>query len=267
MAEKKEHKIVSADTGEEMTAADIAEAKEKAKEHKIVEAAPVGNATAYRAGAIGLWVLAIVFEVLALLVLLGKINLHFLPTLWQLIIFLVLDLAAVIAGSQLWKKANHIKPASEKNKVLFWLWNNMGVIVACIAFIPLIILILINKDIDKKTKVIATVVAIIALLIGGAASIDYNPVSQEQLVAAQETLADENVYWTRFGGVYHTHEDCYHLNRSDTLVTGTVEQAIAAKKTRLCKNCATLDDITGIETDNAAVDEAAIQELEESLGD
>ena len=253
MADKKEHKIVSADTGEETSVEAVEAANKEAKEHKIKEAAPVGNATAYRAGAIGLWVLAIVFEVLAILTLLGKLNVRFLPTLWGLIIFIVLDLACVIIGSQLWKKAHHIKPASDKNKVLFWLWTNMGVIVACVAFFPLIILILTNKEIDKKTKVIAVIVAIIALLIGGAASFDYNPVSQEQLIAAEEALGDENVYWTQFGGVYHTHEDCYHLNRTDTLITGTVEQAVAKNKTRLCKNCANLDGITGVVTDDAAV--------------
>ena len=52
----------------------------------------------------------------------------------------VLDLVFVIIGAQLWKKANKIKPASEKNKFLFWLWNNMGVIACAVAFIPFVIL-------------------------------------------------------------------------------------------------------------------------------
>ena len=88
------------------------------------EAAPVGNATGLRIGAVALWVVAIVLEVVAYLMLIGKINLTFMATLTQVIIALVLDLVCVIIGSTLWKKANHIKPASEKNKVLFWLWNN-----------------------------------------------------------------------------------------------------------------------------------------------
>ena len=235
MAEKKTHNIVAAET--------------KTDGKVVHQAKPVGNASGLRAGAIILWVVAFIFEILAYLVLIGKINLKFMPTLWQLIAFLVLDLICVIVGSQLWKKANHIKPASEKNKVKFWLWNNMGVIVCVICFLPIIILLLTNKELDKKTKTIAVVVAIIALLIGGVASYDFNPVSAEQLEAAETALGDETVYWAPFGKVYHTHEDCSALNHTDTLTAGTVDQAIAENRTRLCSFCANRDEITGVATD------------------
>ena len=195
--------------------------------------------------------MALAFEVVALFILNGKINLTFMPSLYQIIIALVLDLICVIIGSQLWKKANHIKPASEKNKFLFWLWNNMGLIVCAIAFIPFVILALTNKNADKKTKAIATVVAIIALLIGGVASYDFNPVSEEQQQAAIEAISEE-VLWSPFGKVYHTHEDCQSLNQTDTLTKGTVEQAIAANRTRLCSFCAKKDNITGVVTDEKA---------------
>lgn len=241
---KKEHTLVSATTNEALKPG------EKPARPEMHAAKPVGNATGLRIGAVVLWVAAVIFEVCALLVVLGKLNLKFLPSLWQLILFLVLDLICVIIGSQLWKKANHIKPASEKNKLKFWLWNNLGLIVAIVAFLPLIVLILTNKDMDKKTKTIATVVAVIALLIGGAASIDYNPVSQEQQQAAMEAI-DSTVYWSTFGKVYHTHEDCQALNQSDSLTYGSVEQAIAANRTRLCAFCAKRDEITGVVTDDA----------------
>lgn len=244
MAEKKTKKFVSADSGKETAA--------PAKKAKVVkEAAPVGNAGGLRGGAVALWVLAIVMEVLALLVVIGKINLKFMPTMYQLIAFLVLDLIFVIIGAQLWKKANRIDPVSEANKLKFWLWNNMGVIVCVIAFVPIIILMLTNKDLDKKTKTIATVVAVIALLIGGVCSYDFNPVSEEQQQAAIEAVSGD-VFWAPFGKVYHTHEDCQALNQSDTLTYGTVEQAIAANRTRLCSFCAKNDNITGVVTDGAA---------------
>ena len=240
MAEKKKHQFVAASEGKDA----------KAESSPVMQAAkPVGNAAGLRIGAIILWVVALGFEVLALLAVLGKLHITFLPTLWQLIIFLVLDLACVIIGSQLWKKANHIKPASEKNKFTFWLWNNMGVIACVICFVPIIILMLTNKDLDKKTKVIATVVAVIALLIGGVASYDFNPVSQEQLEAAETALGDTTVYWTPYGKVYHTHEDCGALNHTDTLTYGSVEEAIAANRTRLCSFCAAKDEITTVATD------------------
>ena len=79
--EKKKKKIVSADTGEEVAAG----SRKKAPK----EAPPVGNATGLRIGAIALWVVAIVFEVLALLVVLGKFTIPFLPSIWTLIILLV----------------------------------------------------------------------------------------------------------------------------------------------------------------------------------
>lgn len=240
MAEKKVKKIVSADDGIEV----------KATEKKVKDAKPVGNAKGKRTVAVVLWVVAIVFEVLALLVVLGKLDLKFIPTLYQLIAFLVLDLAFVIIGAQLWKKANRIDPVSEANKVKFWLWNNMGVIACVVAFVPIIILMLSNKNLDKKTKTIATVVAIIALLIGGVCSYDFNPVSEEQQQAAISAVTGD-VFWSPFGKVYHTHDDCQALNQSDTLTYGTVEEAIAANRTRLCSFCAKNDNITGVVTDGA----------------
>ena len=253
MAEKKQHNIVSASTGEPVKPV------AGKKPVTIQQAAPVGNATGLRIGAVVLWVVAIVFEVLALLVVLGKVNLKFMPTLWQLILFLVLDLVCVIVGAQLWKKANHIKPASEKNPLTFWLWNNMGVIACVICFLPIIIILLTNKDLDKKTKAIATVVAIVALLIGGVASYEWNPVSEEQQQAAIQAI-DGQVLWTPFGHVYHTHEDCGALNHTDTLTQGSVEEAIAAGRTRLCSFCAKRDEITGVVTDDVDVSDYVPEE-------
>ena len=257
MAEPKKKKIVSADTGEEVAAG-------SKKRPAAVAAPPVGNATGLRVGAIILWIFAIVFEILGVLVLFGKLNLTFMPQLYQLILFIVLDLACVIIGAQLWKKENHIKPASEKNPFLFWLWNNMGVVVCCFAFVPFIILLLTNKEIDQKTKTIAVVAAAIALLIGGATSIDYNPVSAEQQEAAMEAIVDD-VYWSPFGKVYHTHDDCQALNQSEQLTYGTVEQAIAAGRTRLCSFCAKRDEITGVVTDNVDVSDYIPEETVEEV--
>jgi hypothetical protein len=62
-------------------------------------------------------------------------------------------------------------------------------------------------------------------------------------------LGDETVYWAPFGKVYHTQEDCQALNVSDSLTYGSVEQAIAANRTRLCSFCARRDNITGVKTD------------------
>ena len=260
MAERKKTTVTQAEGYEE------AKAAAQQGQHAMT-----GNAAGARAGAIILWVAAIVFEILAVLIVFGKLNITFMPTVWLLIILIVLDLACVIIGSQLWKRANHIRPASERNQLTFWLWNNMGVIVACFAFVPLIIIMLANKNLDKKTKTVALIAAIIALLIGGAASVDYNPVSQEQQEAAMASLGAADVYWSPFGKVYHTHvvldgngeveESCPHLNRSESLTVGTVEQAIAAGRTRLCSWCAAHDgiDTQGVATDNASTAGEAVE--------
>lgn len=229
MAEKKKKTIIDAGTGKETTAG----AKSK---RTVKEAAPVGNSAGYRVGAVVLWLAAIALEVLALFIYLGKFNLKIMPTTVQIVLALVLDLVCVIVGSQLWKKANHIKPASEKNPFLFWLWNNMGVIVCAFAFIPFVILALKDKNADKKTKAIATVAAIIALMIGGLASYDWDPISDEEKQAQMEAV-NTDVFWSPFGKVYHTSEDCHSLNKSDTLTKGSVEEAIADGRTRLCLNC------------------------------
>ncbi len=246
MAEKKKKTYVRADNGEVTTPEEI----ELENKKKYKQAKPVGNAKKKRIIAIILWVLALAFEVFAVFVVNGKTPIHFMGQVAQLIAAIVLDLACVIVGSQFWKQANHIDPASEENKVKFWLWNNMGVIVCAVAFIPFVIILLANKDLDKKTKAIATVVAVIALLIGGVSSYDFNPVSEEQLDAAVEALGSSDVYWSPFGHVYHTHDDCQSLTNSDELTVGSVDEAIAAGRTRLCMFCAKQDNITGVVTDD-----------------
>ncbi len=230
------------------TAKKIVKAEGSTETKRTVKEAPkTGNATGLRIGAVLLWLAAIGLEVLALMIFCGNVTLSFLPlsTLAQVIVVLVLDLVLVIIGSQLWKKSNHIDPASEKNKLKFWLWNNMGVIACVVAFVPFIILALTNKEADAKTKKIASIVAIVALLIGGIASYDFNPISAEEKAEAMAELGDTTVYWTPFGKVYHTDIDCQAMNRTDTVTEGTVEQAIAANRTRLCKYCENRDAAAG----------------------
>ena len=206
---------------------------------KSTTPAAAGDAKTKRILAVIFWVLAIVFEVLALLVFIGKIDLGFISQMAQLIIFLVIDFIFVVIGAQFWKKANHIDPVSEENKLKFWLWNNMGVIVCCFAFIPFLIYVLfIDKEADPKMKKVASIVAAVALVLGIGVSYDWNPVSAEGKAQAETPLAGQSVYWTQFGTVYHLDQDCQHLNRSSELFEGNVTTAIEAGKTRLCKTCA-----------------------------
>ena len=95
-----------------------------------VKATPKEGAKTKRIIAVLLWLVGIFFEVIAILRLKEVIN--WIPSLSEmafLIICLVLDCIAVVIGSQFWKKANHIDPASEKNVFKFWVQNNLGTII------------------------------------------------------------------------------------------------------------------------------------------
>ena len=192
--------------------------------------------------AIVLWVIAIAFEVIGILRLSGTINLF--PNLSVttfLIICILLDLAFFIPGSLLWKKANHIDPASEKDKTKFWIINNLGTILSVLAFLPLIIFVLTNKDLDKKSKSIVTVVAVIALLVAGVTSYDFNPVSREQLERAEKEVLNVSesgkVYWAPHSKKYHVDPDCPAFSQSETVYEGTVKQAYEHNLTDPCRRC------------------------------
>ncbi len=65
----------------------------------------------------------------------------------------------------------------------------------------------------------------------------------------QKTANDFKVYWSPFGHTHHIYKDCEALNHAETLTEGTVEQAIAANRTRLCKFCADRFGINTVITD------------------
>ena len=206
------------------------------------------SALGYRIGAIALWLVAISCEVLAIMALLKDFTIRFTRngntnTIITLIVFIVLDLIFAIIAAQLWKKANHINPPSEKDKFTFYLISELGVIMACICFIPLIIILLKNDKLDKKSKIIVTLVAVAALLITGFASADYNPISAEQKAEAEQVFTGD-VYWTQFGHKYHLHfneddaEDCCSsIRNSANVYIGSVTEGIESGRTSVCSYC------------------------------
>ncbi|MEX0275243.1 MAG: hypothetical protein AB3N16_12785 [Flavobacteriaceae bacterium] len=136
------------------------EAKSKAKTFRII--------------AFIAWLLAIAGQVYAILKLIGN------DTLTYLIIAIVIILALAVTGNLLWKKANRLDPASEKDKTRFFIQNQLGAFMGVLAFLPMVILILTNKNLDGKTKGIAGAVAGIAMLVAGTTGIDFNPPSVEK---------------------------------------------------------------------------------------
>ena len=96
-----------------------------------------------------------------------------------------------IAGSLMWKAANKQDPARESDKAKFFFQNQLGAIITLVAFLPLIVLIFMDKDMDPKNKKIAggigAVLAVVATLIG----VSWNPPSVEQYTQDMNTCADQ----------------------------------------------------------------------------
>jgi len=145
------------------------------------------KARTFRIIAIISWIVAIGFEVIAI------IQLRQAPVNTTLLIILIVAaLIFAVIGSLLWKKANRLDPASEKDKVKFFIQNQLGLIISIIAFLPLVILIFTNKNLSGKQKGLVGTIAAIALVIAGITGIDFNPPSQEQYIEQTEEVKSLN---------------------------------------------------------------------------
>lgn len=219
-----------------------------------------------------LWALAIGAQIWAITLLFKQ------PvTMWLIIVLIAVDLALVITGSLLWKKSNRLDPASEKNKLLFFMQSQLGMITAVVAFLPLVIFILTSKNIDKKQKAILGSIAGIALVIAGIVGYDFSPPSVEQYTNQKHEVEDlnhgvDNVYWTKSGTKYHLSDSCSYINtnRTDEIFSGTAAQARELKKiTELCSLCKTRAEKAGLSTDGSSSStlESGIEKAKEILKD
>lgn len=199
-----------------------------------------GKAKQFRVISIILWAIAIGLQIF------GIFKLYEVPINMTLLIGILIGmLILVVIANILWKKANRLDPASEKNKTKFFIQNQLGLIISVIAFLPMVILIFTNKNMSGKQKGIIGSIAAAALLIAGLTGTDFNPPSQEQY--AEQTAQVEglnngvnSVYWTPSGKSYHLFETCGYINgkRTNEIFEGTVAKARELKKiTDLCDRC------------------------------
>lgn len=211
-------------------------------DQKIFEASPESKAKAkqFRIIAFILWVIAIGIEIYAILKLISN------ETMVLLIVAIVVILAFAVTGSFLWKKANRLDPASEKDKVRFFIQNQLGAIMGVLAFLPLVALILTNKNLDGKTKGIAGSIAVVAMLIAGISGADFNPPSvekyTEEISQQTTTLKDlnitDNVHWSKSGNKYHIYDNCQHIRGKNNITEGSVSDSFEQKGiSELCKTC------------------------------
>jgi hypothetical protein len=85
-----------------------------------------------------------------------------------------------IAGSLMWKAANKHDPARESDRAKFFFQNQLGAIITLIAFLPLIVLIFMDKDMDPKNKKIAGGVGVVLAAVATLIGVSWNPPSVEQ---------------------------------------------------------------------------------------
>jgi Na+/melibiose symporter-like transporter len=201
--------------------------------------------------ALALWFVAIALEVVAIVWLLRPpfdelvANQGFPQWRWLTLLgfIAVVGILAVI-GSQLWKKANHLDPASRKEPVKFFIQNQLGAIIALVAFLPLIAMIFLNKDMDSKQKGIAGAAAVIVAIAATALGIDFKPLSQEQMAVESQVVTQlvgtDYVWWSAGGKVVHLCENVPDLRNVTTQISsGPVADAFAAGKEGITLQLAT----------------------------
>jgi Na+/melibiose symporter-like transporter len=210
------------------------------------------QATTFRIIAAVLWVLAIAGEVFAIFRLLRQNPVNFPLLIGAIVVIGVL----AVGGDLLWKRANKLDPASTSEPVRFFIQNQLGAILAIVAFLPLIVMIFLNKNMDSKQKGIAGAIGVVALAVASIMGISFNPPSVEQYTQTSAPqlsqtalpqfpaesavvagyMGKDLVFWTKDGGVYHLCQavsDLQHESKDNTIYSGTVADAHAAGKDRL----------------------------------
>lgn len=246
-----------------------------------------------------LWGLAIALEGVGIWYLLtqlrgtnvdGEPNTGFIPSdylMWALIGLLVVIGILTVIGSQLWKAANQADPASRQEAFRFFVQNQLGAIITIIAFVPIIVVILLNKNLDNKTKGIAGAVGAVVLVAAVLLNIEWNPASQEAntedqieeeianegqvdeyTALVQELTGSDLVAWTPAGKVYHLCTDVSAVNMesaANEIREGTVADAHADGKEGLTLQVDQEMEQCGL-TDPANLDEieAEIEQLREA---
>lgn len=186
------------------------------------------------------WIIAIGLEIFTIIKVLPQASEMF----WLLLVMLLPIAALAIGANLMWKKANRLDPASKANATKFFIQNQLGAIMTILAFLPLIILILMDKNLDGKQKGIAggiAAVAMIAIAAFTGTEWDGGP-SQEQYAYEEniiERLTGEDVvYWVKGGSVFHVCAEVPDVNKESadgTIYQGSVAEAHAFGKDRLTK--------------------------------
>jgi len=161
---------------------------------------------------------------------------------WLIVLIVLAGIIAVIANL-MWKKANRIDPASSQDKLRFFVQNQLGAIITMIAFVPLLILVIMDKNLKGAQKGIVVGVAALVLAAVVGTGVSTNSPSQEQYATETAVVMainhSDTVYWVKGGSVYHlcsASSDLQHASQDNKIYSGTVGQAHAAGMSRLAYN-------------------------------
>lgn len=196
------------------------------------------KATTFRLIAATLWLLAIAAELFGIFWVLNQDDVNMV----LLIVLIVVIGALAMGGSFLWKRANRLDPASREDTVRFFVQNQLGAIITVVAFLPLVVMIFLNDDMDKKDKAIAGGVGIAVMVAATLFGVDWDSPSVEQYTEESNTVKEitgqDLVYWTKSGKVFHLCSDASAVNlesKDGRIYEGTVAEAHEAGKDRLTK--------------------------------
>jgi hypothetical protein len=139
-----------------------------------------GKASRMRMFAWICWLIAIAGEIVGIYLLLhhkfdtGNANM-------PLLIGLLVGIAIfAILGSIFWKGAYRNDPASRANAASFFMQNQLGAIMTVIAFLPLLVLIFMDKDMDPKNKQMAGGIGAVLAVLAAIMGVNFKPASIEQ---------------------------------------------------------------------------------------
>ena len=135
-------------------------------EAKVAGAEAVGEQAEKKGGsgslvvAVLLYAVAAVFCVYAAMSFSGKMDFGILPPVWQGVIFVVLDLLAIVVASYFWRTGNERDPVAAGEKG-FWFRNHFGQVLASFAFVPFVFLVLFSKTAGAKAKIFSCLAALL----------------------------------------------------------------------------------------------------------
>jgi hypothetical protein len=135
------------------------------------------------------WAVAIAGEGVGIYFLkLGKFATGNMPLLIGLLVGIAVF---AIAGSMLWKAANKHSPATRSEPFRFFVQNQLGAIISLLAFLPLLALIFLDKDMDPKNKQLAGGIGAVLAVLATVMGVNFKPPSVEQYSKDMITCADQ----------------------------------------------------------------------------